>query len=455
MPKSYVPNEPAVQRAELNFFDPEKQVFNRLFALESIGHSPEKCDIRIIGGTWGAYPKDYRESFIIGLYDAHTNFEALSEVLRDKAEFSDGFRKFQLPDISFLQRSATMEEAQKRNETSKYRVIGVAVETRPDWVTEDEVRDFRRQGITRVEIGYQTTDDHVNDINLRGHGNAESKAATKMLKNAGIKVVGHMMPNLMGSTPDGDLASVREIFQDSGFRPDEVKIYPTVVTPGSQLETIWRNGGFAPYDDETLIALMARIQGEIPRYVRLNRMYRDIPASEILAGSKLANLRQITDNRMNELGLVRTDISAREVRAKGNDPANAVLRTTEYEASGGTEYFLEWIDPADETVFSLLRLRVPGKDSNLLFPVLQHAALIRELHTFGDQLRIGEDGANQGQHRGFGKRLIEAAETIVRERHPDITRLAVISGIGVREYYANRGYEVADGYMVKPITSRS
>lgn len=166
------------------------------------------------------------------------------------------------------------------------------------------------------------------------------------------------MPNLLGSTPEKDLASLREIFDNSDFRPDELKIYPMMVTPHTELEGIWRDGGFVPYNDETLVNLMAEMQGIIPEYVRLNRMYRDIPSGEILAGSHLANLRQVTDQKMQEKGIVRKDISAREIREKGNNPTNVILDVTEYEASGGREYFLQWIDPVDRTVFSLLRLRI-------------------------------------------------------------------------------------------------
>ncbi len=169
-----------------------------------------------------------------------------------------------------------------------------------------------------------------------------------------------MMPNLLGSTPEKDIESLREVFDNPDFRPDELKIYPMVVTPHTELEGIWRNGGFVPYNDETLVDLMAKLQGLIPEYVRLNRMYRDIPASEILAGSHLANLRQVTDEHMKELGIVRTDISAREIRDKVNKPENAVMSTVEYAASGGKEYFLQWIDEVDRTVFSLLRLRIPS-----------------------------------------------------------------------------------------------
>ena len=196
--------------------------------------------------------------------------------------------------------SKTLKEAQDRNETAESRVIGIAIETRPDWVTPEEVRQLRVYGVTRVEIGYQTTNDEINTINKRGHGNQASIEATRILKDAGLKVVAHMMPNLLGSTPEIDRVSMQEIFENPDYRPDELKIYPMVVTEHSELTKIWRDGGFTAYDDTTLIDLMADLEGMIPEYVRLNRSYRDIPATMILEGSKLSNLRELTAKKMIE-----------------------------------------------------------------------------------------------------------------------------------------------------------
>ncbi|OIO77594.1 hypothetical protein AUJ87_00940 [Candidatus Gracilibacteria bacterium CG1_02_38_174] len=454
LPKSYVPNEPAVMRAELNEFDPIRQIWNRLRSLEITGHMIEKCDIRIIGGTWSVYPLLYQESYIKDIYDAHTTYSELRKNLLKTEMSGEKFASFEIDPSFQIQKSATLEEAKKRNETAESRVIGIAVETRPDSLNDLEIVRLRRYGVTRVEIGYQSTDDEINTLSKRGHGNKESIAATKLLKDAGFKVVAHMMPNLLGSTPEKDIESLRTVFENSDFRPDELKIYPMVVTPHTELEGIWKNGGFVPYNDEILVDLMARLQGLIPEYVRLNRMYRDIPASEILAGSHLANLRQVTDEHMKKLGIIRTDISAREIRDKVNTPENAVLDVMEYEASGGKEYFLQWIDPIDRTVFSLLRLRVPfnifdGTEHSI--GVLKNAAIIREIHTFGDQLRIGEKPDGSGQHMGFGKRLIAKAEEIIRENYPKIEKIAVIAGVGVRGYYEKLGYALEGEYMIKKL----
>jgi elongator complex protein 3 len=294
-----------------------------------------------------------------------------------------------------------------------------------------------------VEIGYQTTVDSINFSTGRGHGNAESVAATKLLKDAGFKVVAHMMPNLPGSDPETDRASFVKIWNDPDFRPDEVKIYPTVVVGNSALERLWKAGKFQPYSDAELVPLMADLEASIPEYARLNRAYRDIPSSEVLAGSKMANLRQVTEGEMALRGEARRDVSAREVRDRGNDPAQAVLETVEYDASGGREIFFQWIDPKDRTLFSLLRLRIPSgilDGSSAPTNDLRDAAIIRELHTFGDQIPVGESAGGASQHRGFGKRLLEAAETYVRKNFPQIRKISVIAGAGVRPYYASRGY---------------
>ncbi len=451
LPKSYISNEPAVQRAEMNEFNPYLQVQNRLRSLQLTGNAISKCDVRIIGGTWSVYPRKYQEDFIRGIYDAHTAFSYGKYSF--ETEKNSPFQKSTLIENDFVL-SQTFEEAKKRNETAQSRVIGMAIETRPDWIDEEELARLRQYGVTRVEIWYQTTDDTINEINKRGHGNAQSIRATQLLKDAGFKVVAHMMPGLVGATPEGDKKSMKEIFENSDFRPDELKIYPMVVTPNSELTELWKSGKFEPYDDKTLVPLMAELQSYIPEYVRLNRMYRDIPAEEILAGSKLANLRQITEVAMRAKKLERKDISAREIRAKGNNPEDAILDIYQYDASGGHEYFLQMIDPNDRTIFGLARLRIPSQyfsGEDHFFPVLQDAAIIRELHIFWDQIPVGWKWNHSGQHQWFGKKMLETCEKIVEKNYPNIKKIAVISGVGAREYYKKRGYSQEDEYMVKYI----
>lgn len=453
LPKSYIPNEPAVQRAQLNEFDPILQIHNRLRALEVTGHKIEKNDVRIIWWTWSVYPKAYRDEFIKGIYDAFNTYDEMKDYIEDTDLSSDKFASFKLRAGYGLKKSKTLEEAKKRNETSRLRVIGIAIETRPDWVSPEEIKSLREYGVTRVEIGYQTTIDEINLLNKRWHGNAESIRATALLKDAWFKVVAHMMPNLLGSTPELDRQALKNVFENPDFRPDELKIYPMVVTDKAELTKIWRDGWFTPYDDETLINLTADLEEMIPEYVRLNRTYRDIPASEILAGSHLSNLRQLVEERLKKKWVTLVDIRHREIKDKKNDPKNATIHTFEYEASEGEEFFITFEDKEDRTIFSLLRLRLPPTTGNneiiSVLPELSWAALIREIHTFGDQLSIGEKGSIFGQHLGFWKKLIDAAENIAKEKW--YNKMAVIAWVWVRGYYEKRWYYLQWEYMVKNI----
>lgn len=454
LPKSYITNEPAVQRAEMNQFDAVKQVQNRLRSLEITGNSIVKCDIRVIWGTWSVYPQEYQENFIRDIYDAHTTYKDLRPHIEAFENKTDAFARFKIREGYKMQASWSLEEAKKRNEIAESRVIGIAIETRPDWVTPEEIIRLRRYGVTRVEIGYQTTDDAINELNKRGHGNRESIKATRLLKDAGFKVVAHMMPGLLGATPEWDIKSMCRVFDDSDFRPDEMKIYPMVVTPHSELADIWEKWEFEPYTDEVLVPLMAKLQSYLPEYIRLNRMYRDIPASEILAWSKLANLRQVTESEMKRQWLSRHDISAREIRAKWNDPYDAILETYFYEASWGHEYFLQYIDPIDRTIFGLLRLRIPSqyftKEKHFI-DSLEWAAIIREVHVFGDSLGVWVLPDGSGQHMGFGKKMIALAEDIVSSKYSWISHIAVISWVWVRGYYEKRGYALQWEYMIKSL----
>ncbi len=257
---------------------------------------------------------------------------------------------------------------------------------------------------------------------------------------------------------------MNEIFSNPDYRPDEIKIYPMVVTPNSELTKMWENWEFLPYEDNILIPLMAELQGMIPEYVRLNRMYRDIPAHEILAWSKLANLRQVTEIAMRARGIMRHDISAREIRARANNPHDAIIDVLFYEASGGHEYFIQMIDPVDRTLFGVCRLRIPSQiftwESHFI-EELDSAAIVRELHVFGDQIPvwiksestniISLGQSNPGQHMGFWKKMLWKCEEIINDKYTNVNKLAVISGVWAREYYLHRGYNEKNEYMNKSI----
>jgi len=483
LPKSYIPHEPAVMRAELNKFDPVMQIQNRLRALEVTGHKIEKNDVRIIWGTWSFYPKKYQEEFIKWIYDAFNSYADMKPHIEKTDYAHDRFASFKLQKWFKMYESKTLDEALERNQKCPQRVIGMAIETRPDWITPEEIVRLRNYGVTRVEIWYQTTDDTINEINKRGHGNQESIAATKMLKDAGFKVVAHMMPNLIGSTPEMDITSMKECFENQLFRPDELKIYPMVVTDKAELTDIWKEGWFEAYDDETLIDLMCELELLVAEYCRINRTYRDIPASEILHGSTLSNLRQLVEDKITAQGRKLVDIRSREIKDKSNNPHDAVLKTVKYEASDGIEYFMTYEDPEDRTIFSLLRLRIPShiikpesqqtflmttddakaqeenRDPNRVLlpsitdylPELAWAALIREIHTFGDQMSIGQQWKQFGQHIGFGKKLIAEAERLASE-HAWVTKMAVIAGVWVQQYYEKRWYQLEGTYMTKKLS---
>lgn len=451
LPKSYIPNEPAVMRAELNKFDPIMQIHNRLRALEITWHKIEKNDIRIIGWTWSVYPLEYQEAFIKGIYDAFNTYDEMKEYIEKTDLSTDKFASFKIKETYKAKLSSSLEEAKKRNETSRCRIIGIAIETRPDWVTPEEIKRLRWYWVTRVEIWYQTTFDDINELNKRWHWNKESTMATKMLKDAWFKVVAHMMPNLLWSTPEKDVEALAKVFDDQAFRPDELKIYPMVVTDKSELTDIWKNGWFKAYDDETLIDLTAKLESMVPEYVRLNRTYRDIPSSEILEGSHLANLRQIVEDKLKAEWVNLVDIRHREIKFWKNDPKKAILNDYSYEASDWYEHFMTFEDPEDRTIFSLLRLRLPKEDKDIIdvLPELKWAALIREIHTFWDQLSIWEKWSTFWQHLGFWKRLIENSENIAKEAW--YRKMAVIAWVWVRQYYEKRWYHLEWEYMVKDI----
>ena len=466
LPKSYIPNEPAVQRAILNNFDPIMQIHNRLRALEITGHKIEKNDVRIIGGTWSVYPKPYQEMFIKAIYDAFNIYDDMKVYLEKTDLSNDKFANFKLKQWYKANLSKSLEEAKKLNESSRLRVIWIAIETRPDWVNIEEIKRLRSYWVTRVEIWYQTTIDKINELNKRWHWNKESIEATKLLKDAWFKVVAHMMPNLLWSTPKLDKKALAEVFDNPDFRPDELKIYPMMVTDKSELTDVWKNWWFKAYDDETLIELTSELQMMIPEYIRLNRTYRDIPGDQILEGSKIANLRQLVEKRVQEKWGKLVDTRHREIREWKNDPKKATINTFEYEASDWKEYFLTFEDPEDRTIFSLLRLRLPStkplswilspsqeKEATnsiiSIIPELEWCAIIREIHTFWDQLSVYEKGSKFGQHIGFWKKLIAESEKIAIENW--FNKMAVIAWVWVRWYYEKRGYKLIWEYMIKNI----
>lgn len=423
MPKSYLSNEPAIMRAILNDFDSYKQTLNRLKSLAKTGHHTNKIDVIVSGGTFSFYPHRYQTDFTRGIYNA-LNYPA--------------------------KKSRSLAEAQKINETAANRCIGLSFETRPDHITEKELIRLRNLGCTKIEIGVQSLNDKVLEMNKRGHGIAETKRAIQLMRDAAYKINCHMMPDLYGSTPEIDYEDMVELFRNPAYRPDWMKVYPTMVVPWSQLEKVWKEGKHVPYTDEQLIDLMIKISQVIPEYCRVTRMYRDIPAPTILGGSKISNLRQLVEQRMKELGVKCRCIRCREIKNEKVNFADLTLNVKPMEMSNGQEFFISFDDMKRDKICSLLRLRfssysLTGKKH--FMKELEGAALVREVHTYGEQVEISEREKAVSQHIGLGRRMMMKAEEIAKEN--GYKKLAVISGIGVREYYRKLGYELEGTYMVK------
>ena len=429
IPKSYLDNEPAVMRAVINNFDPYKQVKMRLRALKMTGHPTDKIELIIIGGTWSYLPKKYQTWFI------KRCFEACNKKL-----------------------TKTLKEAQKKNEKAKHRIIGITLETRPDFITESEIKRMRKLGATRVEMGVQNIYDDVLKLNRRGHNIKTTIRATRLLKDAGFKICYHMMPNLPGSDLKKDKKMFLELFSNPDFQPDLLKIYPCVVLKEAKLYKQWKAGKYKPYNDKQLINLLKDIKKKIPYYCRIQRLVRDIPSQSIIAGSKVSNLRQILAFESKKEGWKCKCIRCREVRESSNLKEKLILFRENYNASGGKEIFLSFEDKRREKLYALLRLRMVYRRKHFI-PVLQSAAIIREVHTYGQLVPIYGKQKIAAQHKGLGKKLIQEAEKIIYtefgrsvKEEFGLKKIAVISGIGVRNYYRKLGYKLKDEYMVKKLT---
>ncbi|MDO8529494.1 MAG: tRNA uridine(34) 5-carboxymethylaminomethyl modification radical SAM/GNAT enzyme Elp3 [bacterium] len=441
MPKSYLSNEPAVMRAIKVNFDPYDQAQTRIKSLELNGHNTDKIELIVMGGTFSSLPKSYQKQFI---YEC---FRACNEY--GKRIKNHEFRIMNL-DKLFL-------KEQERNEKAKHRIIGLTLETRPDYIDEKEIINFRNLGCTRVELGVQSIFNDVLEKNKRGHGVEETIRATKILKDAGFKINYHIMPGLYGSNLKKDYLMFRELFSNPDFQPDMLKIYPTVVTKNSALYKLWKMGKYKPLTDKQFEKFILKIKNNlIPPYVRIARLVRDVPKTSIVAGPTISNIRQLIKEKSNC-----QCIRCREVRADYRIDEKIILDRIDYNASDGTEIFLQYINvpllsreggARSKKLFALLRLRIP---SYLCHPAethnctsLQNSAIIRELHTYGKLTRINKKDKNSPQHIGLGKKLVQEAEKIAKKEFK-MDKMAVISGIGVRDYYRKLGYKLKDTYMVK------
>ena len=410
-PQSYTGKEPAALRGANYEFDPERQVRGRMEQLEIIGHETEKVDLIIMGGTFTSREKAYQDDFVKRCFDG-LNGEV----------------------------SETLTEAQERNEISEHRCIGMTVETRPDHFTPEICQNVLRLGTTRVEFGVQVLDDDILASVNRGHTVGAVTDATRVAKDAGIKVCYHVMPGLPGSSMEKDVGSFRTMFDDERFRPDMVKIYPTLVVKGTKLYDMWLNGEYRPLSTEEATETISEMLRLVPRWARVQRIQRDIPVPLIEAGVDKGHLRELAEARLKEKGGHCQCIRCREVGLKGItafERQDVEVRTESYRSSGGSEDFISLELPEKDGLVGFVRLR-QGEGTD---------AMVRELKVFGLMAKIGQDG--KVQHRGFGKELLALAEQRAAEK--GYQALRVTSGVGVRRYYATLGYERKGPYMAKQL----
>jgi len=462
MPASYLSNEPAAMRAKALKFDPYQQMRYRLKALIANGHSPEKIELLVLGGTWSAYPWQYQKWFIKRCFDAANEF-SFCHSERAQASEESSIANLQIDPSSQapqddknkkkIKMAKTLIEAQKKNEKAKYRIIGITLETRPDWVTEKEVKRLRELGCTRVQLGAQILDDKILKLVKRGHTVADLARATKLLKDACFKIDYHLMPNLPGATPTKDIKTVEQIFTDERFKPDQIKIYPTIVNQYAPLYKWYKQNKYKPYSHAKLVDLIIKLKTIVPYYCRINRLIRDIPAESIVAGNKVTNLRQLLESEMANRKLTCKCIRCREVRNRTVEThCNASLRphlfAEKYSASGGAEYFISYESKNRDILYAFVRLRIPNNATDVIFPELKNAGLIRELHTYGALQTVGKK-SKAVQHKGLGKKLIAEAEKLIKKH--GLKKSAVISGIGVRDYYRKLGYKLEGTYMIKKL----
>jgi len=436
--QSYTGHEPAAARGVQNDYDPYGQVTLRLEQLRQIGHPVDKVELILMGGTMTARSHDYQEWFVKRALEAMNDYD-----LDKPPEPAEGESFAQDPDeydFSYL------EDVIAENETGDIRNIATTFETKPDWCDPEQIDRMLRLGGTKVEVGVQTTFERINREMHRGHGVEASVSANRRLRDAGFKVGFHMMPGQPGMSREMCLEDFRRIFESTDWRPDYLKIYPTLVVEGTAVYDSWHRGEFDPLGNEEAAELVAEIKSLIPEYTRLQRVQRDIPADFIEGGVWKSNLRQLARQRMEEHGWTCDCIRCREVGHNDEDPEDVTLETITYESGGGTEHFISFEDREKDLLVGFCRLRFPND------PVrreLDDAAIVRELHVYGNEVAIGGEGEDgDHQHQGYGTRLVREAEAIAADAGYD--KLAILSGIGVRQYYREKlGYKQDGPYVSK------
>ncbi len=467
MPKSYLADEPGAQRAEDNRFDPYLQTWNRLDAYRSMGHPTDKVELIVLGGTWSHHPEAYQLWFVSRCFDALCDFGAGVDGRGAAGRASAHYRELAPLDGraiddgaynraiarhlaaehggALLHASETagwerLGAAHRRNESSAVRCVGLVFETRPDQIDAAETHRLRRLGATKIQLGVQSLDDEILRANRRGHGVAATRAAFRSLRAAGFKLHAHWMPNLLGATPARDAADYRRLFEDSDFRPDELKLYPCLLVESATLAAYHARGEWQPYADSVLVPLLADCIEATPRWCRLTRVVRDFSAHDVAAGTHTANLREVAERALAARGARAQEIRSREVRGRAVAAAELRLADTAYATSIGREHFLEFVTD-DDRIAAFARVALPAQRAGE--PELAGCALLREVHVYGASLPLGERAGTAAQHAGLGRALVEAAGRLAREA--GFRSLAVISAVGTRPYYRRLGF--ADGEL--------
>lgn len=473
MPKSYLSREPGAQRAAQHAFDPYQQTYSRLGALERMGHSIEKIELIVLGGTWSFHPEGYQYWFVRRCFEAMNDFRSGPSCFESNGHRVDyqaledridgGFESNPYNDIvsgflrsvgnsdlvgeSELSSPAELERAHVENEKGSHRCVGLSVETRPDYVTEDELRRMRRLGVTKVQIGIQSLSDDVLAGNKRGHDVETTRRAVRLLRQAGFKIQAHWMPNLYGSSPALDVADFSRLFSDADFRPDELKIYPCSLIESAELMNAYRAGRWRPYTYDELMEVLVACLEMVPSYCRVSRVIRDIPGDDILDGNKITNFRGLAEAELAARGRKCSDIRSREIRSERVREDGLRLEELRYQSAIGEEVFLQFVDDSDR-IAGFLRLSLPVDGAFL--DEVRDSAMIREVHVYGAAAGLGEKDQQKAQHAGLGRRLIERAAELARSA--GFGSLAVISSVGTREYYRRLGFRDGELYQHQGLT---
>ena len=425
VPQSYTGNEPAALRGSQNSYDPYLQVRHRIRQLTAIGHRVDKIELIVMGGTFPSTPVEYQTWFIQRCLDAINGRE-----------------------------SENLSQAQTYAETSKIRNVGITVETRPDWAKQPHIDRMLGMGVTRIELGVQNPNDRIYSLVGRTHKVTDVIEATRTAKDAGLKIVYHLMPGMPGSNPTEDLEAFTQVFKDSAFKPDMIKIYPCLVIEKTKIHDWYIKGEYTPYSTEEAASLIAEVKKRIPPWVRVMRVQRDIPARKIVAGVKKSNLRQLVQQKLSDQGEKCGCIRCREVGHRmavdhvAPDLYSVKTLLTHYEASEGEEVFLSAEDPINDVLVGYLRLRIPSVKAHRPEITVVSSAIVRELHVYGPLVPVGKHSAQAWQHRGYGSILLREAERVSHEDY-DLKKILVISALGTKQYYMQHGYERDGVYMSK------